>query len=352
VIESLLTATRTAVAWWIEGLWLGVPTRLRAFFEQRPQIVVRLVADTAHVEFLDESRNNAAITSIAFDDPEPAVKLGAILAAAANADVTALLPRSIALARTLTLPAGAANALRDVLVHELDRLTPFPPNEIVFDYRIRERSNDKLVVDVVLARRDSLDAAVATLVRLGLRPTAATTADDASARCLDLLPRRPLRLPFARIPVTPRIAAAAAAALLLALYVPLWRYATLSEEYANEANAARNQAVAARAALEEQESALARTDFLATRRATYTAPIALLLDLTRELPEHTWLIRMQLTTNEVLLQGESATAPELLQLVESMERLEGAQFQTPVARNDASGKDQFTIVAAPQRGNP
>jgi hypothetical protein len=35
-----------------------------------------------------------------------------------------------------------------------------------------------------------------------------------------------------------------------------------------------------------------------------------------------------------------------------MERLQNAQFQTPVSRNDSSGKDQFTIVAAPQRGNP
>jgi general secretion pathway protein L len=350
LIERLKNKVLAAFAWWIDGLWLGLPGRPRTFFEQRPRITVRLAADRVGVEVIGESHSNETV--VALGDPEPIAKLEAALAVARNADVTALLPRTIALTRTLTLPAGAASALRDVLVHELDRLTPFPPDEIVFDYLVRQRSDENIVVDVVLARRDKLIEALGTLERLGLSPTVATSGEDHLARKLNLLPRNPLRLPFARVAVSPRIAAAAFTALLLALYVPLLRYGAIGDDYARQVSETREQAVATRTALEEQEDALERTDFLAARRASYPAPIALLLDVTRALPEHTWLLRLQLTQNEVLMQGESAAAPELLQIVESMDRLENAQFQTPVARNEASGKDQFTIVAAPQRGNP
>jgi hypothetical protein len=54
----------------------------------------------------------------------------------------------------------------------------------------------------------------------------------------------------------------------------------------------------------------------------------------------------------VQLQGESAAATDLLQLLESTELLRDVRFQAPVARSDGAGKEQFTIVAKLARSAP
>ena len=127
--------------------------------------------------------------------------------------------------------------------------------------------------------------------------------------------------------------------------MPLTRYDGVLAAQTAAVEAARTEAVAARAQLAEQEAALASGELLAERRSGYVPPVALLRELTAQIPEHTWLSRLAISRGEVHLQGESAAATELLQLLESIELLRDVQFQSPVSRGDESGKEQFTIVA-------
>jgi general secretion pathway protein L len=323
-------------------------------FRRRDQVFVGMSAasgDEARIDVVVESGGPTASAAVMLGEPDAADKIGVALASSRDADVTLVLPRSVALTKRLWLPAAAESALPDVLRHELDRLTPFPIDEIVFDHHVRSRATDKIEVDVVVARRDALAAALASIERLGLRATAVTAAGgDGRPLRVNLVPQRPrIRLPFAKLPVRPAIAAAAGVLALAALYVPLLRYDALLARYEQTTARAREQAVAARSELDDQEALLARTDYLAERRRHYIAPIEMLLELTQQLPEHTWIARASFTAREVQLQGESATASELLQIVESMERLQDAQFQAPVARSSDSGKEQFSIVALPAR---
>jgi general secretion pathway protein L len=348
-LEQALDRAYAALNWWLQGLWIGLPARARsALFAERAELLVRLSGDMATVS---ESEREAIVV-----DTNDATAPSAIahLISAQEPHVTVLLPRAVVLTHTLRLPAAVERDLRSALRHELDRLTPFEIEDVAYDYRIRERNSGMLLIDVALARRCALDEVAGKLERLGLRPTTATTEDANGARLpLNLLPRRRrLRLPVARLSLRPALGLGAALLLIAALYLPLVRYEHVLAAQTGTVEAARVEAVAARARLTEQEAALASGDILAERRSGYVPPVALLRELTGQLPDHTWVSRFSISRGEVQLQGESVTATELLQLLESTELLRDVKFQSPVSRGDESGKEQFTIVAKLARGPP
>jgi general secretion pathway protein L len=349
-IERLLDRGYAALNWWLEGLWIGLPTRARsALFAERVDLVVRLAGDTATVGARDAE-------PITVDTSDAAAKtaIAPLLPPTHVPDVTVLLPAGVVLEHTLRLPTAVEGELGDVLRHELDRLTPFAIDDIVFDYHVRERSDSTLLVDVALIQRGALQALVAKIECLGLRPSAITTEDAHGARRpLNVLPRRRrLRLPVARLSLRPALGVSAALLLVAALYLPLPHYDNVLAAQTATVETARTEAVAARARLTEQEAALATGERLGERRSGYVPPVALLRELTAQIPEHTWLSRFAITRGEVHLQGESAAATELLQLLESSELLRDVQFQAPVSRSDESGQEQFTIVAKLARSAP
>jgi general secretion pathway protein L len=318
-------------------------------FAERTELVVRFAGDTATV-----SARGAEPVAVDSNDPNAKAALAHLVPEAQVPDVTVLLPRGAVLTHALRLPAAVEKELRSALTHELDRLTPFAIDDVVFDYRVRERNDTSLLVDIALVRRTALDEVVAKLERLGLRATAATTEDTDGARLpLNLLPRRRrLRLPAARLSFRPALAVGAALLLIAALYLPLSLYDRVLVKQTATVEAARREAVAARARLTEQEAALENGALLAVRRGGYVPAVALLRELTAQIPEHTWLSRFAISRDEVQLQGESGAATELLQLLESTELLRDVQFQAPVARSDGAGKERFTIVAKLARSAP
>ncbi|HEY3518553.1 MAG TPA: hypothetical protein VGL98_16005, partial [Gammaproteobacteria bacterium] len=279
-LEQALDRTYTAINWWLEGLWIGLPARVRAaLFTERSELVVRLAGDTAMV-----SAPNKEPIAVDTNDANAPGALAYLVSETHLPDVSVLLPRHIVLTRALRFPAAVENELRIVLRHELDRLTPFAIDDIAFDYRIRERGDGVLLVDVALVRRAVLDDVVAKLERIGLRPTAATTEDASGLRLpLNLLPRRRrLRVPVARLSLRPALGLGAALLLAAALYLPLARYERVLAAQTATVEAARTEAVGARARLTKQEAALASGELLAEKRSGYVPPIALLRELTAQ----------------------------------------------------------------------
>jgi general secretion pathway protein L len=349
-LEQALDRAYAALNWWLEGLWMGLPASARsALFTERTELVVHLAGDMATV-----SGRGLEPTAVDTNDANAKAALDSLVPRTHVPDVTVLLPRGIVLTHTVRLPAAVESELRNTLRHELDRLTPFAIDDLVFAHRIRERTESALLVDVALVRRVVLDDALTKLERLGLRPTTATTEDANGERLpLNVLPRRRrLRFPAARMSLQPALGVAAVLLLTAALYLPLARYERVLAAQTVTVEAARTDAVAARARLAEQEAALVSGELLAKRRSGYVPPVALLRELTAQLPEHTWVSRFSIGRGEVLLQGESAAATDLLQLLESTELLRDAQFQSPVSRGDTSGREQFTIVAKLARSAP
>jgi general secretion pathway protein L len=342
-LDAALDRVYTAVNWWLEGLWLGLPPHMRkALFAERAEVIARMARNSVTV-----GPSNGEAVTIDTRAADAEARIEQLVPDARVIDVTVVLPRGSVLTHRLRVPAAAEAELHNALKHELDRLTPFAIDEIAFDYRVRERMGTALLVDVALTRRAALEEAIAGLERIGLRPATAT-AEDAHGEplALNLLPRRrQLRLPAAAPSFRPRLALCAALLALSALYLPLSRYDNVLAAHGTVVEATRTEAVAARERLADEERALASGELLAERRRGYAPPVELLRELTEQMPDHTWVSRLAMTRGEVHLQGESAAATELLQRLESTDLFHDVQFQSPVSRGDESGKEQFTIVA-------
>src|SRR4030095_9392843 len=88
-----------------------------------------------------------------------------------------VLPANAGLRRRMTLPAAAAERLRDVVSFEIDRQTPFTAQTAAFDARIlaRRAADGQLEVDLVAVpppasqpRLDALGGIAATLAGVDL----------------------------------------------------------------------------------------------------------------------------------------------------------------------------------------
>ena len=73
---------------------------------------------------------------------------------ARNAEICLGIPKAWAIIQSAELPASVKETLPDVVSYELDRLTPFSPDEAFYDYRVLQEHPDKLRIVVTAAKAD------------------------------------------------------------------------------------------------------------------------------------------------------------------------------------------------------
>ena len=78
------------------------------------------------------------------------------------------IPKAWTVVQETELPAAAKENLAEVVSFELDRITPFSPEEAYFDFRILKEGNDKVQLAVTALRRDAVDPYIRALGEKGL----------------------------------------------------------------------------------------------------------------------------------------------------------------------------------------
>jgi general secretion pathway protein L len=366
-IASLARATArlctSFAVWWLRGLWLGLPKPLRErWFVARDELLLRLTDDELVVERnpqptpfatsdADSStpRERVAALALTLVEKQPQALFDAVGATASTATIAVALPDSVCLTRRLVLPLAAEANLSAVLYHEIDRLTPFDVRQCTFAHvvRTRDASAGRLIVELALVDKDALERCLGPIRSAGLAPQIVTAAnEDGELLPLNLLAgARRRRLPSLKTPLRPALVAAAFLLALTALYLPLLRYQNLSRYLEAATEQQRTLAVKARGALASTEALAAGSDYLATVRRGYVRPVDVVLELTTALPNDTWLTRLIVTRDGVQMQGESTQTSAVLEIVEQMEALSGARFQSPVSLSLMTGNEQFVIAA-------
>jgi Tfp pilus assembly protein PilN len=102
-----------------------------------------------------------------------------------NPQVKLCIPKAWAVIQSTELPAAAEENLPDVVAYELDRITPFRPDEAYYDYRLLNKANGKLLVATTATRMDTVDSYLRTLTEKGLPVTGLDTNLSASVACLN-----------------------------------------------------------------------------------------------------------------------------------------------------------------------
>jgi general secretion pathway protein L len=271
-----------------------------------------------------------------------------------RARVRLCLMREEALVRRVTLPAATEENLEQVLGFEMDRLTPFRAEDVYFDHRIvaRDAVAGQVQVQLAVARRDVVDAKVDQLRAWGASVQGVTVQDDAASQApLDLLP---LELRGQRDTgggrfLVPGLVILVCSLLAVALLYPAYRKRDAVVALLPALAKARQEAEATdvvRTALERQ---VTDYNFLAARKQGTWPALAFVEEMSRLLPDNTWVNQMDVKTSgktrEIQVTGETASASRLIEIFEQSSVLQNATPKGAVTRGSTPGTERFMIVA-------
>lgn len=88
---------------------------------------------------------------------------------AAGIDVALSIPKSWVIIKTAEFPSTVKENLTDVLAYELDRLTPFGPDDSLYDFRILKDEAGKLTILLMAARVELIQQYIDALKERGIR---------------------------------------------------------------------------------------------------------------------------------------------------------------------------------------
>lgn len=359
--------------WWLRELAAAMPMRLRTALDRRRTRPV--LAFDGNTATLWRSTTNgrmqmSEVARIALDgDAQSVAAAGraafALLVRAAGGApapiIVTLSPRA-SLRKTLTLPMALEDHLRQSLAYDLDRHTPFKPEELYFDAVVvdRDGAHNTLRVDLAAARRALVDAVLRQAESFGARVVAITVdaPATASASRINLLPedRRPAASGWARwqlvLPAILLVVAASAALLL-----PIWQKRDQAIALIQMSDEARQRASVSDALRTELERRISDYNFALERKYAFPGAVQVLDDVTRILPDDTWLTQLELHTmrgkdaqREITLRGESANAGRLVALLEDSKLFTQAAPRSPTTKIQPGPGEIFDVSAhlAPQ----
>ena len=134
--------------------------------------------------------------------------------------------------------------------------------------------------------------------------------------------------------------------LNLPLYFKRQELAALEERLA----AIRVEATKANAIKAEVEAILESSQALVARKTETPAAIAILDEITRLLPDDTWVIKFSWRGEDLLLSGYSHKPSALIALLDQSELLQDVHFSSPVTLDQRIGMERFNLAAVVRGG--
>ncbi len=343
-------------SWWGGELLRTLPPRWRSLLSERSDTLLLERADRELIIWRE--RANDAPTEfgrISLDIPpeDQAAEFARLRARIENPSVRTVLciDNDRVLRRNVALPAAAEANLRQVLSFEMDRQTPFKADQVYFDSRVvsRDASGRNMQVEVVLMPRSQLDEEIAFVAGGALPMDGIDTwqrDQGHQRRHVNLLPverrsrRRSLRAPV--------IAGLGLLAIILLASNMAMSLANRSQAVElMRADVDRMDTTARKVRSEKQVlvDSIAGANFLAEKKRITAPTVALIDDLTRRIPDNTFIERLNIENNQVQLQGQSSEAAKLIGLLSDSPYIGNPTFQGPIQPDARSGKERFQITA-------
>ena len=340
-------------AWWFGALAECLPAGLRRLF--RPAAAYLIVAPVGGsvIATLNQGKRSREIGGAELDGIDEAAQAKAVRKAVrggapSSNPVVLRLPGDRVLRRRLDLPWAAEPDLREALYFQIDRQTPFTPDEVYFDFEVvaRDAEAKRLTVEVTVIPRTIVDDAVARAERWGLAPDIVDVVDrdaDAAPR-VNLLPGGSVTGPGAGAsPVNLLLVLVAAALVAAAVYIPLDRRQAAADALVARIMIAKVEAQATLRLRKEVDALRKERAFLDDQRRGAFSAVTLLDELTHILPDKTWLFELKVTADEARIAGYAPTASSLIGLIDKSPKLRGPRFRSSVTQDPRTGLERFNM---------
>jgi general secretion pathway protein L len=350
------TSLRGLLDWWGLALAAWLPLRVRrALGVDRGRLLLAPYGDGENrlrlqrEVVLHDLGQLPAIADAPVSDP-----LAPVLSpAAVDLPRWLVLPAASVLVRRLVLHAAAVDRLRDVVRFEIDRQTPFAADDVLFDARLLGRRADgQLDVELVATPRERTAPVLAALGPLAGRLAGIDVLDAAGlprgANLLDPSARRQQRDPWR---TWNRVLAAVGVVALAATLVSVLDNRRQAADALDAAVEAR--ARPARMAAQQRQALVDLIEgqaFLDRRRADAPTAIEVMDEVTRRLPDGTYLEKFAMEGDQLTLIGLSNQASALVGRMEGSPLWKSPALSGAVQPDPATGRDRFTLTAELGRG--
>lgn len=338
-------------SWWTQALATWLPPRLRELFGLAHERLL-LAASAGGLRLaMDRGDSVRAVAELppfadtgSGDDP-----LAPLLAQrVAELPRWLLLPAGDVLRRRLPLPAAAAERLREVMGFEIERQTPFPLAEVEYDARVvARRADGQLDAELVVVPRQVLEARLAALGPLAATLTGVDVADD-DGRGLGvnlLAGARRHRRADPWMTWNLALGAVAVIALAAGLWQVLVNRQLAADTFEAEVEQAATRARGAAARKKELVDLVEGMAFLSSTRAARPTTVEVLDELSRRLPDSTYIEKLSIEDTRILLIGLSTEASSLVQRLEGSPLWRSPALAGALQPDPRSGRDRFTLTA-------
>jgi len=359
---SLWKQAQVFLQWWLEELSLILPQWLLHFTQTSAASILVRIQNQEAVFSLSEAELQSELARVNLQSTSPWDKhtQKIIQSAVGNTprEVVVEVSDNWILSKTLTLPSAAKENLREVLAFEMDRQTPFTADQVHYDFDIlgEDRASNTLSIALHLAPRRTLDPLLENIDECGLKATQINVADgqdNPAGRpiCIALLDHGKSNLTKGNGARANQILKLSTVLLgVIAIALPLVKDSITTTRLQVEAAAARNNASTTDQTFQTLQTQLAESSRLAILKQEQPGVMQVLDELTRILPDDTWVSRLEIHQPRVSIRGESSNAADLSTLIESSPLFSNTQFDSPVTRDTVTGQEKFAISVNIERG--
>ena len=258
------------------------------------------------------------------------------------------LPDDRILRKKLKLPIATEENLRQVLEFQMEQHTPFSPTQVYFGYGINSRDfeHGQMEVEFVVTPRDGVDAAIKALSVLGYSVRVVfAEALLADGKLINLLPSMTARAPSKLWNgVNPWLAALLALLVVAAIAVPIIVKRGAVVQMLPWVDKGKKAAEIVDTMRHELEARVEQHNFVLERRQKTPTVIQTLEELTRVLPDDTWVQTLDLKGRELQIHGETASSVRLIGLFEQSSIFRDASFRSPLTKGQAVGTERYQLA--------
>lgn len=338
---------RSFLAWWGQALATWLPARWRVLLGLTgDRLLFQRQDDQIEMTWLEGSQRHMLARLPATVTPD---ELRAVLGTRLT-DLPRwwLVPSGMALRRRLLMPAAAAERLQDVLKFELDRQTPFTANEACFDARvIGVRTDGQLDVELAAVPMAAFAGGLAQLGALADGMAGADVEDaDGVPLGVNLLPEAARVTAQAPQRGLHRVlAAVAVVAIVFAAWAMLDNRRAAADAFAAQVDGRADAARQVAAQRQQLVDLVAGTTVLNQTSARRPTALEVMDDVTRRLPDNTYLEKLAIEGDRLTLIGFSPEASGLVARLQGSALWRNPALSGALQPDPRTRMDRFTLTA-------
>jgi general secretion pathway protein L len=347
---SMITETKAFFGEWITAVAKAVDVAFGRY-ARRSQILLSESSDQTFKAKLKSAQKGPNLREVSFRlaQGRPVPPLPAAWEAAFRGGrVEAVLASDQLLFRPLDFPKQAVDFLDGMIRTQIDRLTPWTADDVVFGWSPPTLSNERVETTLAATSKQQIQPLVQFAASMGAASLAAFAVHPVAAgRLANIrLFDQPLSGAIGRAVDLPRLlrltllstAFAAAASLLIAAY--------LANDLDSEQQQLMRRISERRAALRLSPNAGGSAfALLAKRKQTSPSAVLVLEALSQALPDSTYVSELRIEGDKVQVVGMTQDAPSLIRLMERSPQFARATFFAPTTRAQNEPGERFHIEA-------